>query len=334
MKICTGIKDKHSLRRYIAAGATEFYCGVIDNSWLDKYNYAVPLNRRPWREANFASFNELGEAVNIAHDFGCEIFYTINEHCYNDQQLEIIKHHLFNLIRINIDAIIVSDIGLIQFLKENGYNKQIHVSTGGIAFNRYAVKFYKEILRVNRLILPRSLTIDEINDITELESDIDYEIFIKNEGCTYIDGLCNFVHGVKYIQGNNEKTYNPPCELRYKVVDIAGKDNKEDFAQVENRLNRVLASKANCGVCSLFLFNTEKIKSLKVVSRDTDEDRIVNDILQVKEAIKLCQETNEFQEYRKLLRNKECQNDYKNKMIYCYYPEVCKDLMPMNYTKN
>lgn len=243
-------------------------------------------------------------------------------------------HHLFNLIQIKIDAIIVSDIGLIQFLRENGYNKQIHVSTGGIAFNRYAVKFYKEIFKVNRLILPRSLTIEEINDITEFEPDIDYEIFIKNEGCTYIDGLCNFVHGVKYIQGNNEKTYNPPCELRYKVVDIAGKDNKEGFTQVENRLNRVLDSKANCGVCSLYLFNRQKIKSLKVVSRDTDEDRIVNDILQVKEAIKLCQEINEFEEYIKLIRKKECQNDYKAKRIYCYYPEVCKDLMFMNCTKN
>jgi Collagenase and related proteases len=322
MEICTGVKDISSLKKYINAGATEFYCGVIDEMWLEQYNYSTPLNRRPWPEANFFNFLELSEAVNIAHSNNCKVYYTLNEHCYNNTQLEIIKKHIEQLVKIDIDAIIVSDVGIISFLQENNYINEIHISTGGVTFNQYTVKFYVDEFKANRIVLPRSLSIEEINKITKDITNVDYEIFIKNEGCTFIDGFCNFIHGIQYIKTDQSITYNPPCELKYKIKEVSNKKN--DINVLEQRLDRVLSSKGNCGICSLYLLDRPRIKSLKVVSRDTCEDKIVTDILNIKESIKVCNEVESFSEYSQYVKTKMCKNNYKNKQIFCYYPEVIK----------
>lgn len=325
MEICTGIKSTEDLIRFIKAGGTEFYCGVIDDLWLSQYNYAVPLNRRPWSEANFATFDTLEEAVKVAHSNNCKIFFTLNEHCYNAKQLEIIRKYVEKLITINVDAIIISDIALIEFLRINGYRNEIHMSTGGLVFNKSAVKFYKEDLAVDRVILPRSLSIDEINHISDRIQDIDYEIFLKNEGCTFIDGYCNFIHGVAYRSKEKTTRYNPPCEVKYRVIDISGEYDNDKCKLVEGRLNRVLTSKANCGVCALYLLHRTNIKSLKIVSRDSDTDKIIYDIKQAREAVRLCDEVGDYNEFCELIQLKNCHNDYKHNMIHCYYPEVCKN---------
>ena len=326
MEICTGIKAIEELRRYIKAGATEFYCGLIDDLWLRQYNYSVPLNRRPWKEANFATFAELREAIDIAHSNNCKVFFTLNEHCYNTKQIEVIKKYIEKLISSSVDAIIISDIALVEVIKLSGFKNEIHMSTGGLVFNQSAVRFYKEKMEVDRVILPRSLSIEEINEISDNVVGIDYEIFLKNEGCTYIDGYCNFIHGVLYRTQDRLINYNPPCEVRYKVLDITGNSDKSDYDIVENRLNRVLTSKANCGLCALYKMHREHIKSLKIVSRDSNVDKIVADIEQARETIRLCDEIDDYNEFCREIQTKNCKNDCDKNIIYCYYPEILKDI--------
>ncbi len=324
MEICTGIRDVDTLKKYIAAGATEFYCGMIDDNWLDTYDYVTPINRRPWPEANFSNFYQLEEAVRIAHANGCRLFYTLNEHCYSKKQFPIIAKHVEKLIAMNTDAIIFSDLSLIKYIIELNFSNEIHISTGGIAFNNYAVKFYKEQFGAKRIILPRVLLIQEINEIANENKDMDFEIFIKNEGCTYIDGLCNFVHGVQFIPNGEKRTSNPPCELRYQVK-CSSEKNPAEPVVLESRLDKVLGMKGNCGICSLYLFNRARIKSLKIVSRDTDPDSVVMDIKKVKESIRLCDEIDDFMEFKKRVRLDFCKNEYKKKHIFCYYSEVIRD---------
>jgi putative protease len=188
------------------------------------------------------------------------------------------------------------------------------------------VKFYKELFGANRIILPRVLSIQEINEITAENTDMDFEIFIKNEGCTYIDGFCNFVHGVQFIPNGESCTYNPPCELRYQVQ-CSSEQNPMEPSVLESRLDKVLGMKGNCGICSLYLFNRTRIKSLKIVSRDTDPDSVVMDIKKVKESIQLCEEIDDFMEFKNLVRSGFCKNNYKEKRIFCYYSEVIRDEM-------
>lgn len=326
MEICTGIKATEDMIKFIKAGGTEFYCGVIDDLWLRQYNYTIPLNRRPWKEANFATFEELSEAVNIAHSNNCKVFFTLNEHCYNTKQLEVIRKYIEKLISICVDAVIISDIALIEVLRSSGYKNEIHMSTGGLVFNQSAVRFYKEELKVDRVILPRSLSVEDINHISDNILDIDYEIFLKNEGCTFIDGYCNFIHGISYRLKDQSVNYNPPCEVRYKVLDITGEHDKADYDVAEKRLNRVLTSKANCGICALYQLHREHIKSLKIVSRDSDVNKIVYDIEQAREAIRLCDEVSDFNEFGRRIQMKNCHNDYNKNIIYCYYPEVLKNI--------
>ena len=46
MNICVGLRSIENIEKYIYAGATEFYCGVFDSHWLEKYGYIVGINRR------------------------------------------------------------------------------------------------------------------------------------------------------------------------------------------------------------------------------------------------------------------------------------------------
>ncbi|MEF2966630.1 U32 family peptidase [Paenibacillus sp. M1] len=323
MRICTGLVSVEDLEPFIQAGAEEFYCGVIDNDWLNRYNYIVAVNRRPWPDANFSSFRELAEVVEIAHSFGCKVFFTMNEHCYNDKQLEIINHYLEQAVRCEVDAIIFADLGLASYFAGKKTDVDVHISTGGTVFNRYTAEMYAKEIPADRLILPRSLSIAEMSKIIDSVPGIEFEVFIKNEGCTYIDGFCNFVHGTRFINNDEGIIYNPPCVLRYNIVESVTPEPYE-LPLLEDKLNWILDNKGDCGVCSLYYLDQLPITSLKLVSRASDRDQILKDIRFVRSAVDLCREADNFEQYYQEISSQICNNKWVGEkfITHCYYPEI------------
>ncbi|MGG4214848.1 U32 family peptidase [Paenibacillus sp. FSL L8-0638] len=323
MRICTGLVTIDDLVPFIQAGAEEFYCGVIDEQWLDRYNYIVALNRRPWPDANFSSFAELAEVVNIAHAHGCQVFFTMNEHCYNNQQLGILDYYLEQAVRCEVDAIIFADLGLAGYFADKKTNVDVHISTGGTIFNCYTAEMYTKEFHADRLILPRSLSMAEMKIIIESSPNTEFEVFIKNEGCTYIDGFCNFVHGTRFMNNNDGVIFNPPCVLRYQVIESIT-PIPYDVPLLEKKLNWILDNKGDCGVCSLYYLNQLSVDSLKLVGRASDRSQVLSDIRMIKSAIDLCGEVANFEEYHHMISSQICQNSWKNDQLFthCYYPEI------------
>lgn len=324
MKICVGLKDSLRIEEYIRAGAEEFYCGVIDDVWLKQFGYVVGLNRRPWPNSNMSDFAELKKVVAKAHAHECKVFFTLNEHCYTNSQLTLVDYYVQNALEAGVDSIIFADPGLIHYFYDK-YHCSTHLSTGGTVFNKWSAKFFRDELKVSRIIMPREVTLDEIKKITEIDQ-VEYEVFILNEGCINIDGFCNHSHGIHYVghDGQLKNTqYSVGCMLKYDLLE--GKIKGQEIDQTSDICTRIYESASRCGTCgacAVYYFRKFGITSLKLVGRATEKDRIIRDIQYIKYAIELSEQVDDFQEYSAKIKEYKGDRTSEKCNQMCYYPEL------------
>ena len=96
--------------------------------------------------------------------------------------------YLKELEDAKVDAIIVSDLFIIDLVKENNINLEIHISTQECTLNSEAVKFYKEE-GVKRVVLARESSKEDIKNIIA-ETNMDIEVFVHGAMCTCYSGRC------------------------------------------------------------------------------------------------------------------------------------------------
>lgn len=137
--------------------------------------------------ANTPNFtlDDLKEGVEYAHKLNKKVYVTVNIAMHN-KEYEKIKPYLKKLKEINVDAIIISDPGLIDIAKEIGL--EIHLSTQNSTLNKKAVKFW-ENEGVSRIVLARECTKEDIKDIKE-NNNIELEVFIHGAMCASYSGRC------------------------------------------------------------------------------------------------------------------------------------------------
>ncbi len=318
MKILTPLDNSEEVEDLVKAGADEFYCGIISEEWNKKYTPVASSNRREWASNNFKSFEELEKAVKIAHLHNKPVFLTLNAHFYTNKQYLLLLKDIQRAKNIGVDALIIADIALVLTLKKLGANKDIHMSTGSVTLNSETAKFYSE-LGAKRIILPRHLTINEIKDIVQNASGIEFETFIFNEGCFNLDGFCTFHHGL----GSKEwKERVLPCSIPYDVkllTKTTPKDERTIKYRIKNLTKNLLI---NCGACALYDFNKIGIKAVKIIGRGNSTEKKIKDITFLKEVLgclEHCKDKEDFQSKAKLLYKKF----YSNKCTYrnCYYQD-------------
>jgi len=132
---------------------------------------------------------ELKKAVEFAHGRGKRCYITLNILAHN-KDFEGMPEYIRYLNQIGVDAVIVSDIGIMKLVKEVAPNLQIHVSTQANITNKYSAKQFVE-LGAKRLILARELSIEEIKEIREsIPSDVELECFVHGAMCISYSGRC------------------------------------------------------------------------------------------------------------------------------------------------
>ena len=132
------------------------------------------------------TFEEIEEGVKYAHERGKRVFVTLNIVLHNDEVKEV-DETLDKLKQINVDAIIVSDPGIIKKALKKGI--EVHLSTQQSTLNKEACKYwYNE--GIKRVVLGREATIEDIKDIREYLPDLEIECFIHGAMCAGISGRC------------------------------------------------------------------------------------------------------------------------------------------------
>ena len=81
MKILSPLDKPEEVEPLIEAGAEEFYCGVLEETWYIPYP-VISINRRPAGKGHVRDFTALKKVTDRAHENNVPVFFTVNEHYY------------------------------------------------------------------------------------------------------------------------------------------------------------------------------------------------------------------------------------------------------------
>ena len=133
------------------------------------------------------SISDIKEACTFAHNLGKKVYLTLNI-VFHNEDMEGVEEYIKDVVDAGIDAFIVSDPFIISHIKENYSNVEVHLSTQNSTSNYEAIEFFKKE-GVDRVVLARELSLDEIKEIIE-KTKIDIEVFIHGAMCTCFSGRC------------------------------------------------------------------------------------------------------------------------------------------------
>ena len=133
------------------------------------------------------SIEEMEEAVKFAHNLNKKVYVTVNIAFHNANEDKLLEY-LKELERIKVDALIISDVLVIDLINKNKLNLKMHISTQASTLNIETVKFWKS-LGVERVVLARELSREEIKDIID-STGMEVECFIHGAMCSSYSGRC------------------------------------------------------------------------------------------------------------------------------------------------
>lgn len=166
--------------------------------------------------ANNFSREELVEAVKYAHIRGVQVFVTTNTLIKQNEVADFVEYAKF-LYDIDVDAIILQDVGMASLIKRELPDFEIHASTQMVAHSLEDVK-YLESVGFDRVVLAREVNVDEIKYICD-NSKADIEVFVHGALCVAYSGQCLMSSMIGNRSGNRGRCAQP-CRQRYELIDI------------------------------------------------------------------------------------------------------------------
>ncbi len=169
------------------------------------------------RAGNF-DIEDIKEIVNYAHSLNKKVYLVMNVICRNFLFKDF--HIFFKKIQdIEIDAYIVADVAIINFLNENYPEKEIHISTQQSTTNSASCLFWKKYGNATRVVLGRELKLDEIRKTSEnLKNKIELEIFIHGAVCISYSGRCMMSNNFS-LRDANVGGCAQSCRWKYHIED-------------------------------------------------------------------------------------------------------------------
>lgn len=190
VEICAPAGNLPSLKAAVDNGADAVYM-----------SFSGDTNLRNFPALNFTE-DEVCEAIQYAHSKERKVFITVNSYP-QEKELPLTYEAVDNAYSLGGDAVIASDIAVLSYIKERHPGRRVHLSVQASASNVKAIEFYRTYFGIDRVVLPRVLTIDEIRDLKE-QTDIEIEVFALGLLCINSEGQC-FLSS--YITSESINTY-------------------------------------------------------------------------------------------------------------------------------
>jgi putative protease len=180
-------------------GDLECLKAAVQNGADSVYLGASGFNARA-RAKNFDT-ETLKEAIKYAKLRNVKVHVTLNILIKNDEFEDAVKLAL-EVYNLGADALIIQDLGLIDYLLKNYPEIPVHASTQMTTHNLAGVK-QLENMGISRVVLSRELSIDEIKNICA-NSNVEIETFIHGALCICYSGQCLFS---SIIGGRSRKSW-------------------------------------------------------------------------------------------------------------------------------
>lgn len=316
MKVLVPLNNIDHIDDYIKAGAGEFYIGFYDEYWTEKFGEYADINRLTGfkKSANPYDLEEVIKIIHKVRERDILIYVTFNASVYSDEQIEAIKDYMYRLKETDVSGVIVSCIELALVAKEIGL--QVVISTISGVYNEDIVTFYKGV-GAKRVILPRDLSVKEIQHIMHKVPDIEYEVFLMRNGCRFSDGQCLGFH-------RSEKSAICSC-LSQSYIDL--KVGDRDFEKRhEVELNNIIYTRSfhnnACGLCALYQFVKLGVNAGKIVGRSDEWQYVCRDIELMRKNIELAKRCETEKEYLDKMYFPDNRVIMCKLGLSCYYPEI------------
>ncbi len=190
-----------ALKSAIDAGADAIYCGFNDET-----------NARNFPGLNF-SRDELAKGIALAHRSGAKVLVAINTFP-RAGSVDLWHRAVDDAVGAGADALILADIGLMDYTAKHHPDQRLHVSVQAAAANPDAIAFYVETFGARRVVLPRVLSVPEIAEITR-EAPCETEVFVFGGLCVMAEGRCSLSSYATGKSPNMQGVCSPPSHVAY-----------------------------------------------------------------------------------------------------------------------
>ena len=201
-----------------------------DAVYIGGKNYSLRANA-----INFTN-EEIKEATKFAHSLNKKVYVTVNI-VLHDENIDGLKEYLLFLDRVDVDAIIVSDIYIMSLWKELNLKMELHVSTQASTLNKETALFYKE-LGASRVVLAREASEEDIKEIKDYTG-LDLEAFIHGAMCTSISGRC-IMSNYATNRDANRGGCAQVCRWNFALDDENGNELGENYQMCPKDLNMAI----------------------------------------------------------------------------------------------
>ena len=192
-----------------------------DAVYLGGENFSLRANAK-----NF-TLDEIKEGVKYAHDNNVKVYVTVNI-LFHEEDFSGLIEYLRKLEEYKVDAIISSDMFILDLLKDNNINLEFHLSTQSSCINKETVKFFQKE-GVKRVVLGRECSKNDIEDIIKTTG-VDTEVFIHGAMCMGYSGRCTLSNYLTN-RDSNRGACAQICRWVFDLYDEEEKINKDvDFS--------------------------------------------------------------------------------------------------------
>ncbi|WKY46839.1 DUF3656 domain-containing protein [Eubacteriaceae bacterium ES3] len=205
------------------AGNMESVIAAINGGADAIYLGGKKFNAR--QNAGNLSDEQLTEVVHLVKSLGKKIYIVLNT-LIKDSEWEIVTEVVSFYNALQIDGLIVQDLGLIDWIQEAYPQLELQTSTQVSIYGLEGVRFF-ENLGIKRVVLPREMPISEVKQIKD-ESTVELKIFVHGSLCYAYSGQCLISSQIGGRSGNRGLCAQP-CRKIYRLLDEQGQELNKGY---------------------------------------------------------------------------------------------------------
>jgi len=205
-----------ALKMAIDNGADAVYIGMKDDT-----------NARHFAGLNFNG-DKLGKGADYVHQQGKKLHVAINTFAHPGGE-DRWRKAVDNAVAIGCDALIIADLGILDYATTKYPDVERHVSVQASTTNLEAIKFFKNNFAVERVVLPRVLSVQQVRQLAKT-SPVKLEVFAFGSLCIMSEGRCYLS---SYMTGESPNTKGACSPAKY----VRWQETEQGL---ESRLNNVL----------------------------------------------------------------------------------------------
>jgi U32 family peptidase len=206
---------------------------------------------------------DLAAAVIKAHAKGVKTYAAVNTFARN-ADLQKAREIIPELAATHVDALIVSDPGMIRLIRTLEPHLPLHLSTQANTTNTEAVRFWRD-QGVKRIVLARELNLKEVGEIAAAVPEVELELFVHGAMCIAYSGRC-YLSAYRNQRSANAGDCTQACRWEY-LLHESTRPNDPLVLEEDERYTYILSSKDLCLIGHLAEVMATGVVSLKIEGR-------------------------------------------------------------------